>query len=175
MAHWREELNRIAVEFWCGVGLIVELPVVADAANADLGEAHPDIWDFYTCSSDEDAAALTLRLAWELNRFVPASWEAVPYAQGALKRALEYFLAKKISVQILCKLVENLDATFNVHLSCYPNPSPLGESEKWWMGNLWNNCDWCEDSWTYENCPALVEEANRVATKLQHLPNSRAD
>jgi hypothetical protein len=175
MAYWRDEINRIATEFWCGVGLIEELPVVADAANSDLGEAHADIWNFYSCSTEEDAAVLTLKLAWELNRFVPASWEAVPYAQGALKRALDNFVTKKTSVQKLCNLVESLDATFNVHLGRYPNPPPLNESEEWWMGNLWNNCDWCDDSWTYEDCPSLVEEAHRVATMLRELANSRAN
>jgi hypothetical protein len=174
MAHWRDELNRIATEFWCGVGLMEELPVVADAANADLGEAHSDIWNFYTCSAEEDAAALTLKLAWELNRFVPASWEAMPYAQAALKRALDNFFIKKTSVQSLCSLVNNLDTTFNVYLRHQLNSPPLIESEKWWMGNLWNNCDWCDDRWTYENCPALVEEAHRVATMLQVLSYSRA-
>lgn len=174
MAHWRDELNRIAVEFWCGVGSMEELPVVADAANADLGEAHPDIWNCYTCSSEDDAAALTLKLAWELNRFVPASWEAVPYAQGALKRALDYFAAKKISVQFLCKLVQDLDVTYNVLLSPPPELSASAGSEEGWMGNLWNCCDWCDDSWSHDNFPALVEEAGRVAVVLRQLLDSGA-
>jgi hypothetical protein len=145
--------------------------MVAHAANADLGEAHPDIWGFYTCSSQEEAAALTLKLAWELNRFVPASWEAEPYAQGALKRALDNFIAKKMSVQILCKLVENLDATFNVSLGRYRNPPQTAASEEWWMGNLRNDCDWCDDGWRYENSPALVDEVHRVARMLGQLRN----
>lgn len=34
------------------------------------------------------------------------------------------------------------------------------------MGDLWNNCDWCDDSWTHENSPSLVEEVRKVAAFL---------
>ena len=172
MVAWREELNRIAVEFWCDVGILEDLPIVADAANADLGEAHPDIWDFYSCTSSEEAATLTRKLARELNGFIPDSWDALPYAQGALKRALEEFGARKISVQALCRLVETLDGTFNIYLSGLPIPESVQESDEWWMGDLWNKCDWCDGSWTYENSPALVAEARRVAAMLSTISSA---
>ncbi|WP_265215835.1 hypothetical protein [Herbaspirillum lusitanum] len=155
--------------------MLEELPTVADAANADQGEAHPDIWDFYTCTTASEAASLTLKLAWKLNRFTPISWEALPYAQGALMRALDDFVARKLSVSILCKLVENLDTTFNIRLNRVPEPESLSKLKEPWMGNLWNNCDWCDDSWSHENRPALVEEAQRVARMLREALNARAE
>lgn len=166
MKDWREELNRIAVEFWCGVGVLEDLPIVADAANHELGEAHAEIWDFYGCTSIERAAELTLRLARELNEFVPESWEALPYAQAALRRMLTEFVAQEVSVQVLCKLIEQLDSTFNIYLSGVPQPDHTQDRGEWWMGNLWNNCDWCDGSWTYESCPSLVAEAHRVSKLL---------
>jgi hypothetical protein len=65
-----------------------------------------------------------------------------------------------------------LDATFNVYLSQDSTARPIAETEEWWMGNLWNNCDWCDGSWSYENCPSLVDEAHRVVNMLSQLRNS---
>lgn len=31
MTNWLDDLNRIAVEFWCGVGKLEELPIIADS------------------------------------------------------------------------------------------------------------------------------------------------
>jgi len=42
MNNWRQELNRLAVEFWCGVGDIAEVSPWADIANAEVGEVHPN-------------------------------------------------------------------------------------------------------------------------------------
>lgn len=163
---WRQELNRIAVEFWCGVGDLGELPVVADLANDELGEAHPEIWDFYGDLSSKEAEALTLRLAWELNRFVPESYEGEPFARGALLRALENFLGKRMTVQALCELVVRLETAFTIGLTSMQKPENLPDMDPGWMGDLWNNCDWCDDSWTHEDFPSLVDEARRVAALL---------
>ncbi len=35
------------------------------------------------------------------------------------------------------------------------------------IGDLYNACDWCDESWTLENAPYLVEEAERVLKALQ--------
>ncbi len=167
--NWREQLNRIAVDFWCDVGAIDELPIIADAANNDLGEAHPDIWDFYSCTTGAEATALTLKVALHLNGFVPESWDALPYAQDALKRALERFVGRRMSVQALCMLVEKLDSTFNVYLSRFPRSETAYDLKQWWMGNLWNNCDWCGENRTHENHPSLVVEASRVVALLSEI------
>lgn len=174
MTNWRDDLNRVAVDFWCGVGLLEELPIIADTANNELGEAHPDIWDFYTCTSDALALVLTTKVALHLNSFVPESWEALPYAQNALKRALDNFVARKMSVQALCRLVEHLDTTFNIKLSSSPKPTALLEAKEWWMGTLWDCCDWCEEIRMFEDQPSLVAEAARVAAMLSEVAFKRS-
>lgn len=174
MTNWRDELNRITVEFWCGVGMLEELPNIADAANIDLGEAHPDIWQFYTCTSDGQAKDVTSKVAFHLNRFVPESWEALPYAQDALKRALDNFAAHKMSVHALCRLVQDLDSTFNINLSDLPQPASLSELNEWWMGTLWDCCDWCGENRTHEDHPSLLAEARRVATMLSEIAFKRS-
>ncbi|MDR2012620.1 MAG: hypothetical protein LBQ20_06210, partial [Rhodanobacter sp.] len=112
MNDWRTQLNRLVIEFWCGVGSLSELPLWADAANEEMGEVHPDVWDLYVVKSTETAKELLLKIAKDTNGFQPISWEAEPFAVMALKKALELFLSKKISVQALCQLVSLLDSVF---------------------------------------------------------------
>lgn len=163
MSDWREQLNRLAVEFWCGVGDPLELSVLADAANAEMGEVHPDIWDLYVSPTTEQATYLLLKIATDVNGFHPKSWVAEPFAVGALKKALGLFLAQELSVQSLCKLVNLLDAVFVIDAG-----KDMGSKESSpfynipWLGDLWNSCDWCDETWTFDKSPHLVLEARRV-------------
>lgn len=173
MTHWRDDLNRTAVAFRYGHGRLVELPIIADAANGELGEAHPEIWDFYTCTSDTQAIDLTSKLALDLNGFVLESWEALPYVQDVLKRALDNFIAHNMSVPALCKLVGELDCMFNIFLSDQPKPAAHSDWKEWWMGTLWDCCDWCGENRTLEDHPSLVAEASRVALMLAEIASGR--
>jgi len=35
-----------------------------------------------------------------------------------------------------------------------------------WLGDLWNACDWCDESWSLSNSPHLKEEADKVIRYL---------
>jgi hypothetical protein len=175
MSNWREELNRLAIEFWCGVGDLTDVPIWADVANLEMGEVHPDVWDLYTSKTDEDVASILLKIANDVNGFRPQSWEAEPFAAGALQKALIRFLAGELSVQLLCKLITELDMVF----TCAA-PKDMGSPElsplhgKSWQGNLWNCCDWCDDTWTFENSQPLIAEVHRVLEMLAN-PAVKAD
>jgi hypothetical protein len=171
MNNWREQLNRLAVEFWCGVGDLSELSAWADTANAEMGEVHPDVWDIYASPKAEQANRLLLKIAKEVNGFSPESFSAKPFAINALKKALTLFLSKELSVQELCKLVDSLDTVLVIGLpmegGIYDQPPRSSLSPDLpWLGNLWNCCDWCDDGWTFENSQALVAEAQRVLAML---------
>lgn len=177
MNDWRAQLNRLAVEFWCGVGDLAELAPWADAANAEMGEVHPEVWDLYIVWSMENAKELLLKIAKDVNGFKPTTWDAAPFAAAALKKALELFLAQKMSVQTLCQLVDLLDATFVIGLplasQSEENPSKFSSQKTSWLGNLYNCCDWCDASWTMDNSPHLVAEAQRVLGVLANGAFSR--
>lgn len=171
MNHWREELNRLAVEFWCGIGDISELPSWADAANLEMGEVHPDVWDFYNISNEGDAIQVLMKIAKDVNGFSPDSLLAEPYLINAFRKVLVLFLAKRISAQKLCSLVNSLDSVFAIGFptevriinQSQRKAEPANES---WLGNLWNCCDWCDESWTFDNSYALVAEAKRLLAML---------
>ena len=170
MNNWREQLNRLAVEFWCGVGDLSEAPTWADVANAEMGEVHPDVWDIYASPTAERTTNLLLKIAKDVNGFTPTSLGAKPFAVNALKKALTLFLSKDISVQELCRLVSSLDTTFVVgppkETGIYDPPPISLCPDIPWLGNLWNCCDWCDDSWTFDNSSHLVAEAQRVLAML---------
>ena len=166
MDNLRENLNRLAIEFWCGVGDPNELSSWADAAVVEPGEFHPLIWDLYPQPSRELTAELLLKMAYEVNCFRPVSLEAEPLAIEALRKALEAFAARAMSVQSLCLVANRLDLAFNIELSDVPRPTSTLASGQWWLGDLWNCCDWCDQSWTHDSSPHLHEEAARVSRML---------
>ncbi len=45
--------------------------------------------------------------------------------------------------------------------------SDLSPDEVAFLGDLYNACDWCDDTWTLENAPYLAEESARVASKIE--------
>jgi hypothetical protein len=174
MTTWREQLNRIAAEFWCDVGDSTELPKVADAANAELGEAHPAIWDFYTPQSPERNRQLVLDITSEINGFVPGTWESERALMIGFRKALQHFVAGAVPPQVLCKLVNRLDAVFVVGHT--PRPNSLPRLPISWLGDLWNCCDWCDETWSRENSLPLVSEAVRVLELIDsYLSATQAD
>ena len=158
----RESLNRLAIEFWCGVGDLNELSSWADAAVMEPSEFHPLILDLYPRPTPELTTELLLRMAYEINGFRPASIEAEPLAIETLRKALDAFASQAMSVQSLCLLVNRLDLTFNIELAGIPRPTSTLADGQWWLGDLWNCCDWCDESWTHESSTHLHVEATRV-------------
>lgn len=173
MNDWRDDLNRLTVEFHYGVGDLSEVASWAAVANAETGEVHPLVWDIFMTPASSAMTSLLTQMAWDISKFRPDSQEALPFAIDSLRKALTQFFARERTVQSLCELVSDLDT---IHVLGLPNDdrpagTPVNEVPAFfWLGNLWNCCDWCDASWTYENSQSLVDEARRV---LERLDNDR--
>lgn len=116
------------------------------------------------------AAQLLAKIARDVNRFETGSWEAFPYAKAAFGKVLESFLAKKISPMALCKIVRELDSAYVVGTANFlgkSNSDPNDNAK--WLFDMWNSCDWCDDSWTFENSEHLVREAKKVSALLSNI------
>lgn len=162
----RADLNLLAMKFWCGVGSSEELSRWTDAAVMSTDELHPLIWDLYPQPSPELATALLLRMAEDVNGFQPISVGAEAIAEDILRQSLIAFVARDISVQALCRLADHLDSGFNLALADAPQPRSATTDSQWWQGDLYNCCDWCDDSWTHDNSPHLHAEAERLLRVL---------
>lgn len=62
------------------------------------------------------------------------------------------YLDKKIMPFEFCKLINQLDANF------------LEQSD--WLGNLWNECDYCDETWTHLNSETLNLEVKNNLDEL---------
>jgi hypothetical protein len=155
------------MEFHLGVGNLAELPAFCDEANTALGELHPEVWNLYSPITETQARELLAKIAREINGFEVGSWDALPYAKAAFKKILAAFLAKKIKPNELCRLVHELDIAYAVGAanSMQPPKSKV-EQDMSWLGNLWNCCDWCDETWTLENSEHLVKEVQKVLLQL---------
>lgn len=156
--NWKNELNRLATEFWFRSGDLAEvMPWVETAYEA--GETGFELADLWGCTDIELARSHLQSLAKEINGFKPWSDAAQSFAVSALKRALRRYVAHEIAPAALCRLIDELDTAFL-------DKSPLPNLECW-MGDLWNCCDWCDATWTFDNVPHLEAEVIAVLARLE--------
>ncbi len=79
--------------------------------------------------------------------------------KAELKRQIGLLLDRQITPSNFCKFFNSME----VHLI---SDSEFTPDEVAFLGNLYNCCDWCDDTWTLENSPHLAEEGARVASEI---------
>jgi hypothetical protein len=156
------ELKRLAVLYSLGLAdaqakdawTLVELE-----ANSNQG---PDLHELFV--DNENTVDRILALARSRLAFEPVSLEGVEIAKTILRNELTRFLNREISPIVLCALVNRIELQYlgaipisTVNESYYPR----------WIGDLYNNCDCCDDTWTLDSSPHLAREALAVLQKLE--------
>lgn len=155
--NWKDELNRLATEFWFRSGDAAEVTPWVEAAY-EAGETAVELAEIWGCFDIERTRSHLQFLAKQINGFEPWSDAAQPLAVAALERALRRYVAHEIDPATLCRLVDDLDAAFL-------DKPPLPNLDRW-MGDLWNCCDWCDATWTFDKVPHLEAEAVAVLARL---------
>ena len=149
-------ISRIAFEFWSGIGNVETLEKWAEA-ELKKENPHPDACDLFGLVEAE-AERISLVLAEEIEGFTPVSEQGEIWAKEILANFCEMVLSEKISPNKFCHLVQGYDANF---LGLRENAA--GELEyPVWLGDLWNACDWCDESWSISNSPHLKQEIEKV-------------
>lgn len=157
------ELNRIATYAWCGVATIESAQQWETEASIEHGELHSGMWEVFSINDSAQLESLLRQLAREINHFAVDSLDAEPFAQEALLIASKKLLQTTMTVPEYCQLVNQLDCAFNVAIDERPEPSgKRAEPDKWWMGDLYNHCDWCDDTWNHSNSRELLAETERL-------------
>jgi hypothetical protein len=98
-----------------------------------------------------DVTAIAVR---ELISLIPNANDNTPH-ELKIAREIKRLLNRVIPPFQFCKIVNSLDASL----------SDSGRYPKW-LGELWNACDWCDESWTLENQKHLKDTAERLLTTL---------
>ncbi len=151
-----KQIDKIAFEFWAGVGCKSDLE---DWAEDQLKKdsPHPDACELFNLSNDE-AKEKSIWLANEILGFSPTSELGEKWAKELLTLYCKKLLNEEVKPIEFCNLVNQFDGGFL-------NARDIGEGLAYypeWLGELWNCCDWCDESWLLSNSPHLAEEAKKV-------------
>lgn len=165
MKNWKLNLNQLVIDHWCDAGNYEEVLAWIDAVNMEQGEVHPYFYELYDPSNTQNTTRTLTSIAKDINGFSIKSWESEPFAKRSLVKALQMFIDERKSVQEICVLINKLDMLYNIELSGVENQNKDTNDGEWWLGDLWNCCDWCDETWSYSNSSHLIIEAKRVIEK----------
>ena len=85
--------------------------------------------------------------------------EALGACRAELKRQIGLLLDGKIMPYSFCRFFNSMEVLLITD-------SELAPDDVDFLGDLYNCCDWCDDTWTVENSPHLAEEVARVASEI---------
>ena len=151
-----KSLDRIAFEYWAGIGSKADLESWAET-ELRKEEPYPDACEMFNLSDDE-AKKQSLRLAEEIIKFKPVSEKGEKWAKELLRQYCEKLLNEEIAPFEFCRLVQLFDASFLGMRTLDDGSLEYPD----WLGDLWNNCDWCDETWNCSNSPHLIKEARKV-------------
>lgn len=80
-----------------------------------------------------------------------------------LLHSLEDYLAQKIVPLQICTLIQKIESAMIEVGQLSPENIIYYPS---WLGDLWNQCDWCDESWRFETHPHL---AAVIETQIQEI------
>jgi hypothetical protein len=148
------ELKRLAVLYWLGLSD----PQAKDAWTMVEYETNPDPDDHLheLLINDPQTRGRILNFARSRLAFEPVSEEGIEYAKLVLQSEIQKFLNREKSAAAFCSFINHLDAQY-VGEFYYPT----------WLGELWNCCDYCDDTWTLESSPHLAQKALEVLRQLE--------
>ena len=151
-----KQIDRIAFEYWSGLGSSDDLEAWAEAELCK-SNPHPDACELFSLSR-HDAVKYSLKIAKESRGFDPVSELGETWAKELLHLYGAKLLNGEITPNVFCTLVNTYDANF---MDFRKLDERTFEYPKW-LGDLWSNCDWCDESWSLSNSPHLASEVKKV-------------
>ena len=88
------------------------------------------------------------------------SVEGLAACRAELKRQSGLLLDRQITPNTFCQFFNSMESELVISLD-------LSADEVAFLGDLFNACDWCDETWTLESAPYLAEEATRVASRIE--------
>jgi hypothetical protein len=86
--------------------------------------------------------------------------EGLLTCRAELKRQIRLLLDRQITPSTFCSFFNSMESALVID-------SDLSPDEVAFLGDLYNACDWCDDTWTLESAPYLAEEGVRVASRIE--------
>lgn len=156
---------EILIELWFGH---LNLSQIHQWAADYIHEHGAKFDDEYFKILDSDlleSEALLLALAKKIDsNFSKDSLSVEYFSAQYLLKALREYLNNQINPLILCNMITTIEATFQGASRNLPEGVVYYPE---WLGDLWNACDWCDESWTFENSPQLEAEIRVQMHKIE--------
>ena len=159
-------LKYLTVLYWLGSSDHDAVISWAEQEFSQNPDPHPLLADIF--GGHTDVGQLLSEIAFGRLGFAPASTDGESFAKAILASSLRQFLAREISPHELCQLVWAID---NKYLDASPREGQSVAYYPQWLGDLWNACDWCDETWGYSSAPQLVSKAQAVLNSLADGPN----
>jgi hypothetical protein len=86
--------------------------------------------------------------------------EGLLTCRAELKRQIRLLLDRQITPSTFCSFFNSMESALVIDFDLSPHDVAF-------LGDLYNACDWCDETWTLENAPYLAEEGARVASKIE--------
>jgi len=129
---------------------------VADWASAEVSSPNPHPLAYDLFDRDCDVHATIKQIAAERFEFFPGCADGNRIVGLIVVEYLKRYINRELTPMELCKFIAIVDAYY---IDCVPNDHPVLQ----WVSDLYNACDWCDDSWEQT---ILVEDAERVIQEL---------
>ena len=123
-----------------------------------------------------EAHANDLRVArTKMIEFIDASFpefrinsdEGLLTCRAELKRQIRLLLDRQITPSSFCRFFNSMESELVIDFDLDPHDVAF-------LGNLYNACDWCDDTWTLESAPYLAEESAHVASRIEEAEQAVA-
>jgi hypothetical protein len=158
------QLKHLAVLYWLGGEDFEAVSSWAEREYSVASDRHPRLHEvFRECNNPE---ALLVDIAAQQLSFSPSSLDGERFALRILTHELRRFLSREITPSQICKLVCAID---NQYLGAHPMDDRKMVYYPTWLGNLYNACDWCDETWRHADCEHLIDEAKTVLFALESM------
>ncbi len=160
-----DQLKRLTFKYWCNIFDVDELHFWMNFEMENNPSPHPDMYDL-NAKEPHEAVKILLRIAKETYNFDPVSDEGIEIGKKVFQELGEHYLKREVTPQKLCHVIQHLDSNFlrfKIDQSEYPIC---------WWGDLWNCCDWYDETWIHENSTHIDEELKKVLSDLKEEPKN---
>jgi hypothetical protein len=125
-------------------------------------EHDPALYQLLAHNHPDTAHTLETLLKTRNSTFHLHTPEGERILQEILQDQIVALLNRTTSPLLFCNFVQRLE-------SLYLDTSPVVDGHieyPHFLGDLWNACDWCDETWTLDNANYLQEEATNVLKAL---------
>ena len=115
---------------------------------------------------------ILLRLAMTIDsEFSPQSLNAEILAAKYLINSINRYLNDEATPIDICRVVRKIDGGFMGAPRDLPNNIAYYPC---WLGNLYDSCDWCDNTWTMDSAPHLKQDLkNQLPSIIEWVDRQR--